>query len=81
MVVHAHLPPPSQVCDFGFSIRLRDNQSHISNTRHGAPFYIAPEVGSSSEEFQISFPWYLQGCRILAAVYMTLGVDVAHLNT
>ena len=36
-----------QVCDFGFSIRLPSDKSHVSNVRRGTPFYMAPEVGGA----------------------------------
>ena len=42
-LMHVLLLMP-QVCDFGFSVHLPLNQSHVSNTPRGTPFYVAPEV-------------------------------------
>ena len=33
-----------KVCDFGLSVHLTANESHVSNTRCGTPVYMAPEV-------------------------------------
>ena len=33
-----------KVADFGLSVLLPENQTHVSNLRQGTPFYTAPEV-------------------------------------
>ena len=33
-----------QVADFGMSMNIRDNHSHVSGVRHGTPLYVAPEI-------------------------------------
>ena len=41
------MPGPShavQVADFGLSVRMKADQTHVSNQRFGTPLYIAPEV-------------------------------------
>jgi hypothetical protein len=37
-------PYVAKVCDFGLSVKTAPAQQHVSNLRHGTPFYIAPEV-------------------------------------
>ena len=46
-------PPPApsfaagyvaKVADFGLSVRINANQTHVSGQHHGTPLYIAPEV-------------------------------------
>ena len=39
----------SQLCDFGFSIHLPANKSHMSHVQRGTHFYMAPEVGSNNQ--------------------------------
>ncbi len=34
----------AKVADFGLSIIMDDQQSHVSNLKVGTPFYLAPEV-------------------------------------
>ena len=36
--------PHAQVADFGLSVRMAANQTHVSGQRHGTPLYAAPEV-------------------------------------
>ena len=33
-----------QVADFGMSLSINMNMTHISGVHHGTPFYIAPEI-------------------------------------
>jgi serine/threonine protein kinase len=33
-----------QVGDFGLSVMMPANRSHLSGLRHGTPLYVAPEV-------------------------------------
>ncbi|GAX77123.1 hypothetical protein CEUSTIGMA_g4569.t1 [Chlamydomonas eustigma] len=34
----------AKVADFGMSMNIRGNKTHISGVRHGTPMYIAPEI-------------------------------------
>ncbi len=36
--------PLSQVADFGMSMNIRGNKTHVSGVRHGTPMYISPEI-------------------------------------
>ena len=40
----AHGGYTPKVADFGLSVLVPDNQTHVSNLRQGTPFYVAPEV-------------------------------------
>ena len=37
----------AKVADFGLSVKTGPSQKHVSNLRHGTPFYIAPEVAAT----------------------------------
>ena len=37
-------PPRLQVADFGMSMNMSDNKTHVSGVRHGTPLYISPEI-------------------------------------
>ena len=39
-------PPAAsmQVADFGMSMNIRGNKTHVSGVRHGTPMYISPEI-------------------------------------
>ena len=77
----------SQVCDFGFSVHLPLNQSHVSNTRRGTPFYVAPEVRLISwtytwpcvllliEAFQTDSSEYVWTCGQVGLTTWLLGMD------
>jgi serine/threonine protein kinase len=34
----------ARVADFGLSVKLSSNQTHMSGMRHGTPLYVAPEI-------------------------------------
>ena len=34
----------NQVADFGMSMNIRGNKTHVSGVRHGTPMYISPEI-------------------------------------
>ena len=36
--------PQSQVADFGMSMNIRANKTHVSGVRQGTPLYISPEI-------------------------------------
>lgn len=36
--------PCVQVGDFGMSIKMAANQTHVSGVHHGTPLYVAPEI-------------------------------------
>ena len=42
MLMAPSLPP--QVADFGMSMNMSGNKSHVSGVRHGTPLYISPEI-------------------------------------
>ena len=35
---------PLQVADFGMSMNMSGNKTHVSGVRHGTPLYISPEI-------------------------------------
>ncbi|KAL6759178.1 kinase-like domain-containing protein [Haematococcus lacustris] len=39
----------AKVCDFGLSMTLEQDQTHVSGVRHGTPLYLAPEVLQTSQ--------------------------------
>ena len=41
---HMPAPPRLQVADFGMSMNMSDNKTHVSGVRHGTPLYISPEI-------------------------------------
>lgn len=64
----------AKVSDFGLSVKVDEFFGHVSNARHGTPFYMAPEVtragflsmaadsysfGTVSLAMQLSMSFYL----------------------
>ncbi|PNH06221.1 Mitogen-activated protein kinase kinase kinase 12 [Tetrabaena socialis] len=54
----------AKVADFGFSVRMNENQTHASNRFQGTPAYVAPEVLAHGRMSKAADVWAF-GCVLL----------------
>jgi serine/threonine protein kinase len=54
----------AKIADFGLSVKMPQNASHVSGHRVGTPFYVAPEVAQRGKMTTVSAPTFthLESC-------------------